>query len=249
MKSLIVIPCRYHSTRLPAKHLIELCNGKTIFELTYAQCLKTKADRVVIATDHADIFTRAQASGANVMMTNQNHKSGTDRVAEVAAHYPDYQIVVNVQGDEPLIAPDTIDGLITAICNDSKNTPFYSAMTPFTAHAEAQNRNNVKVVVDSFGYALYFSRALIPHQPTASTNDDDSNRHFGYKHLGIYAYRRDFLLNYPNLPITPLAVQESLEQLRALEQGYKIGLICVDEHSIGVDEAADIALLNKLLQG
>lgn len=239
MQSLVIIPARYASRRLKTKHLIELSNHKTLFQMTYEQCCLSSADRVIIATDHAAIFAKARAAGCEVLMTRLDHPSGTDRVAEVAARFAEYDIVLNVQGDEPLISPSTIDALLAAKRAD-RLTPLYSAMTPFESAVMVRSADNVKVVVDAYNYALYFSRAPLAYQHT----------HWHcYKHLGVYAFERDYLLNFPKLPITPLAKLESLEQLRVLERGDKIGMCLVAAHnSIGVDTKADLAALERLLQ-
>jgi 3-deoxy-manno-octulosonate cytidylyltransferase (CMP-KDO synthetase) len=242
-KSLIVIPCRHSSTRLAQKHLIELSNGKTIFQMTYEQCIKTNADKVVIATDNQEIFDRAKLFTQDVVMTDINHPSGTDRVAEVASSMSEYDYIVNVQGDEPLIEPDSINKIIDAITKDSKAVS-YSAMTPFISLGEVQNPNNVKVVVDKNNHALYFSRSIIPFNRNINKN---STHQLGYKHLGLYAYKRDFLLKYTKLGPSNLSIVESLEQLRVLEHGYTMGMIEIQEDSIGIDEKEDIERLEKIL--
>lgn len=238
MKSLIVIPCRYQSTRLPKKHTIVLANGKTMPQMVFDICEQSQADEVIVATDHDEIYQSLKQRGCRVVMTSDTHKSGTDRVAEVAAHFTDYDIILNVQGDEPLLAPATINALLQAKMHNG-HIPLYSAMVSFTNEAEVRNPNNVKVVVDTNKQALYFSRA-----PIGAT---DSRWHC-YKHLGLYAFEREYLLRFPTLGITPLAAVESLEQLRVLERGDAIGMIELAEEALGIDTPEDLALLEMHLQ-
>ena len=169
-------------------------------------------------------------------MTRADHATGTDRLAEVAEKMRDYDLIINVQGDEPLIDPGVIDALVEPFLADEK-LPMATAKTLLTDEAEMENPNNVKVIVDRAGNALYFSRARIPYarNPGAKV----------YKHIGIYAYRRDFLLAYARMAQTPLELSESLEQLRALENGHRIRVIETDAVFIGVDTEEDLAAVNE----
>ena len=171
------------------------------------------------------------------LMTRADHPTGTDRLAEVAEAYPEVDLIVNVQGDEPLIEPSVIDELIAPFEMD-ENLPMATVMVRMDDAAEQLNPNNVKVIVDKLGYALYFSRSLVPY-PRAAAGPV-------YKHIGIYAYRRDFLLRYARLEPTPLERAESLEQLRALENGYGIRVLETDCRFVGVDTPEDLALVNKI---
>lgn len=240
MKVLCVIPARYASTRLPGKPLADIA-GKPMVQHVYERASQAKRPAtVLVATDHQLVYDTVTAFGGQVMLTSPHHPTGTDRLAEVAAHYPDVDIIVNVQGDEPLIEPQIIDDLAGAFDND----PSLSMATLMTTMEETEynNPSAVKVVTDLNGYALYFSRSLIPHSRVKSADTKV------YKHLGIYAYRREFLLKYAKLQPTPLEKSESLEQLRALEHGYRIKVLKTDFKSIGVDTAEDLEMVNKILK-
>ena len=171
-------------------------------------------------------------------MTAKDHPTGTDRLAEVAAAHPEAELIINVQGDEPLIEPDLIDALAAAFEEDPE-LQMATVKSPMTDENEMRNPNNVKVVTDKKGYALYFSRSLLPY-PRENTGVTV------YKHIGIYAYRRDFLLQYARMEPTALEQTESLEQLRALENGYKIKVIATDFKFVGVDTPEDLAEVNRL---
>ena len=237
MRTLCVIPARYASTRLPGKPLADICGKPMICRvLERARCAR-KPDKVIVATDDERICDAVRAEGGEALMTRTDHLTGTDRLAEVAEAYPAVDLIVNVQGDEPLIEPSAIDDLIAPFEMD-ENLPMATVMTRMEDAAEQLNPNNVKVIVDKLGYALYFSRSLVPY-PRAAAGPV-------YKHIGIYAYRRDFLLRYARLEPTPLEKAESLEQLRALENGYGIRVLETDCRFVGVDTAEDLALVNKL---
>ena len=236
MRTLCVIPARYASTRLPGKPLADICGKPMICRvLERARCAR-KPDKVIVATDDERICDAVRAEGGEALMTRTDHLTGTDRLAEVAEAYPAVDLIVNVQGDEPLIEPSVIDDLIAPFEMD-ENLPMATVMTRMEDAEEQLDPNNVKVVVDKLGYALYFSRSLVPY-PRAAAGPV-------YKHIGIYAYRRDFLLRYARLEPTPLEKAESLEQLRALENGYGIRVLETDCRFVGVDTAEDLALVNK----
>nr|WP_315410513.1 3-deoxy-manno-octulosonate cytidylyltransferase [uncultured Selenomonas sp.] len=237
MRTLCVIPARYASTRLPGKPLADICGKPMICRvLERARCAR-KPDKVIVATDDERICDAVRAEGGEALMTRTDHLTGTDRLAEVAEAYPAVDLIVNVQGDEPLIEPSVIDDLIAPFEMD-ENLPMATVMTRMEDAEEQLDPNNVKVVVDKLGYALYFSRSLVPY-PRAAAGPV-------YKHIGIYAYRRDFLLRYARLEPTPLEKAESLEQLRALENGYGIRVLETDCRFVGVDTAEDLALVNKI---
>lgn len=200
----------------------------------------TLAGRVVIATDDERILEEGRRFGAEVAMTRPDHPSGTDRVAEVAAAR-DADIIVNVQGDEPLICPAAIDAAIRPLL-DAGAPPMGTLKKRIVAPGELLNPNVVKVVTDLAGNAIYFSRSRIPF-----TRDGEPAIHF--KHIGLYVYRREFLLRYPGLPVGPLEKLEKLEQLRALENGYVIRVVETDYESIGVDTPEDLERVRRLLDG
>ena len=247
-KVLIVLPCRLGSTRLPEKHLIELSNGKTIFEMTYEACLKTKADKIIIATDAQSIVERTKQFTNDVELTSDKHKTGSDRVAEVSERYPEYDIVLNIQWDEPLVDPHTINEIIDGIISSDENTVMCTAKTTFKDIQEVLKPHNVKVVTDKNGLALYFSRSVIPFDRTANIEEHSLKIDDYRKHLWLYAYKRDFLLEYVKMPQTFAEKMESLEQLRILENWYKIKLIETNFDSIWIDTKEDLEKLELILQ-
>ena len=195
-------------------------------------------DKAIVATDDERIFNAVKEYSGEVMMTRADHPTGTDRLAEVAAAFDDVDVIVNVQGDEPLIEPSLIDELISLFTEDA-NLQMATVATELKEDEEIKNPNNVKVISDLNGYALYFSRSVIPYSRNAGKSPV-------YKHIGIYAYRRDFLLKYAKMAPTPLEQSESLEQLRALENGYKIKVLRSDNQFIGVDTEEDLKLVNEI---
>ena len=237
MRTLCVIPARYASTRLPGKPLADICGKPMICRVLERASRTQKPEKVIVATDDERIYDAVRAEGGEALLTRADHPTGTDRLAEVAEAYPEVDLIVNVQGDEPLIEPSVIDDLIAPFEMD-ENLPMATVMVRMEDAAEQLNPNNVKVVVDKLGYALYFSRSLVPY-PRAAAGPV-------YKHIGIYAYRRDFLLRYACLEPTPLERAESLEQLRALENGYGIRVLETDCRFVGVDTPEDLALVNKI---
>lgn len=238
MKILCVIPARYASTRLPGKPLKDIA-GKPMICRVYDRASQAKTlSGVVVATDDERILQAVETHGGRAMMTAKDHPTGTDRLAEVAAAYPDVDLIINVQGDEPLIEPSLIDELGRAFADDEA-LQMATVATPMTDEAEQKNPNNVKVVTDKNGFALYFSRSLIPYP----RNDAGTPV---YKHIGIYAYRRGFLLAYAKMTPTPLERSESLEQLRALENGYRIKCIVTNARFVGVDTPEDLAKVNEI---
>lgn len=195
--------------------------------------------RVVVATDDARVFTEARRFGAPVRMTRPDHPSGTDRAAEVASA-ENADLIVNIQGDEPLIDPAAIDAAILAL-NDAPEIPMATLKKRIEDPTEIANPNVVKVVTDLEGNAVYFSRAAIP-----TVRDGGDAVH--YKHTGLYVYRREFLLAYPQLPVGPLERAERLEQLRAIENGYKIRVAETDYESLGVDTPQDLERVARLFE-
>lgn len=246
-KVLIVLPCRLWSTRLPKKHLLELPNWKTIFEMTYESCIKSNADKVIIATDADSIVSRTQQFTQDVELTSEKHSTWSDRVAEVAERYPEYDIVLNIQWDEPLVDPETINEIIDWIINSDSKTVMCTAKTKFKSLEEVRKPHNVKVLTDKDWIALYFSRSVIPFDRTANIEERSLDLKNYKKHLWLYAYKRDFLLQYVKMDQTFAEKLESLEQLRIIENGYKIKLIETDFDSIWIDTKEDFEKLENIL--
>ena len=240
MKVLCVIPARYASTRLPGKPL-SMIAGKPMIQHVYERaCQAQLPNEVVVATDNELVEKAVLDFGGKAVMTSPDHPSGTDRLAEVALMYPDVDVIVNVQGDEPMIPPEVIDRLAEAFNGDADLN--MATMKVVMDEEDYENPAAVKVVTDQQGYALYFSRSLMPYP----RNKPEGFKVF--KHVGIYAYRRNFLLKYAALAPTPLEKAESLEQLRALENGYKIKVLESDFQGIGVDTPEDLAAVNALFE-
>ncbi|MBC3931831.1 3-deoxy-manno-octulosonate cytidylyltransferase [Undibacterium curvum] len=241
MSFIAIIPARLASTRLPNKPLADI-GGKPMIVRTAEQALASGASRIMVATDHADIVAACEAYQIPVCMTRADHPSGTDRIAEVAASMdlPDDAVIVNVQGDEPLIAPELI-AATAALVNAA--VPMATAAHPLHLPEEVFNPNVVKVVLDKQGKALYFSRATIPWHRDGFAQDRNQLPE-GYqplRHIGLYAYRNDFLQNYPKLAISPLEQIEALEQLRVLWHGYAIAVhVTASSPAAGVDTAEDL---------
>lgn len=239
MKIACIIPSRYASTRLPGKPL-RMIAGQTLIHRVYNRAILAKSpDIVVVATDHRAIAEEVESFGGRVVMTAVNHPTGTDRLAEVAEQLADYDIIVNVQGDEPFIDPDVIDRLAKML-TEHENLDMVTAAAPLKKE-EYQDASAVKVVVNQKGEALYFSRALIPYPREGFAMPP-------LKHIGVYAYRRSFLLTYAKTEQTPLEKTESLEQLRALETGHKIGVIRIETEDIGIDTEEDLKKANEFFK-
>ena len=237
MKVLCVIPARFASTRLPGKPLKDIA-GKPMVVRVYERASQAGlVNETLVATDDERIKTAVEAAGGKAMLTRADHATGTDRLAEVAEAYPDVDLIVNVQGDEPLIEPGLIDQLAGLFANEP-DLKMATVKTEMKDEAEQKNPNNVKVVCDKAGYALYFSRSLMPYPRKGGCPV--------YKHIGIYAYRRDFLLHYAKMEPTPLEQAESLEQLRALENGYRIKVVETKAKFVGVDTVEDLARVNEI---
>jgi 3-deoxy-manno-octulosonate cytidylyltransferase (CMP-KDO synthetase) len=239
----IVIPARYGSVRLPGKPLVPLA-GKPMVQHVYERSKQAKAaHRVIVATDDQRIVDAVKAFDGEVRMTRVDHRTGTERIAEVAAHEPG-DVFVNVQGDEPLIDPESIDAAIGALLEEP-GTQISTVATPVRNLADVMDPNVVKTVLDFDNNALYFSRAPIPW-----VRDSGQKVHVNYwKHLGLYVFRRDALLEYPTLPQGELEKIEQLEQLRWMENGWKIRVAEVAHDAVSVDVAADVERVNKLLKG
>lgn len=228
-----LIPARYESTRLPGKPLA-LIDGKPMIQHVFERtCAVDVVDQVLVATDDGRIADAVRAFGGEVAMTSPGHQSGTDRIAEVARDL-DAEIVVNVQGDLPFLEPAMVQAAV-ALMHADTILPMATLKVPIRDEAEMTNPNAVKVVTDRDGFALYFSRSPLPYWRAAA-----SGGILGYKHLGLYAYRRDFLLRFARLAPTPLERAEKLEQLRALEWGFRIKVAETSGAGIEVDTPQDL---------
>lgn len=236
-----IVPARYESTRFPGKPLA-LIDGKPMIQHVYE---RTRAvalvEQVLVATDDARIADAVRGFGGDVVLTSRTHQSGTDRIAEVAADL-DAAIVVNVQGDLPFLNPETL-GAAVALMQADTALPMATVKTPIYEPSEMANPNVVKVVTDRDGYALYFSRSPLPHRRTPAAGI------LGYRHIGLYAYRREFLLTFARLAPTALERAESLEQLRALEWGFRIRVAETPTAGVEVDTPEDLERARALAAG
>lgn len=240
MKIVGIIPARYGSTRLEGKPLKDIC-GKPMIQHVYEAAQGAQLlDHVYVATDDQRIVDAVAHFGGNVRLTSPDHKTGTDRIAEVAASL-DVEIIVNLQGDEPLVNPAMIDEVVQPFVREP-TLPMSTLCVPILEEEALHDPNVVKVVFDQQGNALYFSRSLIPY-PRKRENFT------AYEHLGLYAYRKDFLMTYISLPQSRLEVNESLEQLRVLEAGYRLKVV-VSAHpynGVSVDTPADLERVRQIV--
>jgi 3-deoxy-manno-octulosonate cytidylyltransferase (CMP-KDO synthetase) len=234
-----VIPARYASVRFPGKALVNI-GGKTMLQHVWERASQARyLTEVLIATDDERIRSAAESFGGRAIMTRADHPSGTDRVAEVVSA-SNAQLAVNIQGDEPFIDPAAIDAAILGLLEDD-DAPMATLMKRIERSEEIHDPNIVKVVTGRDGNALYFSRSPIPFVRDGA----DSVPYF--KHIGLYVYRRDFLLDYPDLPVGPLERAERLEQLRAIENGFRIRVVETEYESLGVDTPEDWAHVSALI--
>ena len=241
MKIIGVIPARYRSSRFPGKPLVSIC-GKPMIYWVYQQAMKVKEfDEVYIATDDERIKTACDEHNMNVIMTSENHKTGSDRVAEVATKV-EGDLFVNVQGDEPVINPEMIRQVISIFLED-ESVYFGSLKKEITDPEEINATSTVKVVTDDNGDAMYFSRSVIP------SNCKDGNLARIFRHVGIYAYKRDFLKTFSEMEQTELELGEGIEPLRAMQKGYKMRLKETEYSSIGVDLPEHVAKVERLIRG
>ncbi|MFA6990162.1 MAG: 3-deoxy-manno-octulosonate cytidylyltransferase [Candidatus Gastranaerophilaceae bacterium] len=231
-KIAIIIPARYSSSRLPGKPLIKI-NEKPIIQWVYEKAVQSKyAGLIIIATDDERIYDAVKSFGGNVQMTSPEHQSGSDRMAEIVNNNHEIEIAVNVQGDEPLIRPESIDEAIKVLIDDEK-ADISTLIRVIDDKEEVNNPNVVKVVIDNDQNALYFSRSPIPFERTLDTT-------VFYGHIGLYAYRRESLIKMTKLPQSMLEKTECLEQLRALQNGMRIKIAVVDYKPIGIDTKEDL---------
>lgn len=243
MKVIAVIPARYASTRFPAKLMQEL-GGKTIIRRTYEATVETGLfDDVFVVTDSPLIYDEIQSHGGKVVRSVKEHESGSDRIAEAVAEI-EADIVINVQGDEPFVNQDNLEKLIEIFKADQeKQVDLASLMTPIDDWDRIENPNNVKVVVDEHQMALYFSRSVIPYP-----RDKETKVQY-YQHIGVYAFRREALLEFTTWPMKFLEATEKLEQLRYLEYGKRIKMAITEHTGVGIDTPEDLAYAKTLLTG
>jgi 3-deoxy-manno-octulosonate cytidylyltransferase (CMP-KDO synthetase) len=239
-KTLLVIPARWGSTRFPGKPLHEIA-GKPLLRRVWERCQRAhQIDRVIVATDDRRILEAANGWGAEAVMTSRKHTSGTDRVAEVAARHRDFSFIINVQGDEPLLDPRLLDRFVSVL-KTTREIGLVTAAHAFSDPADAHSPHQVKVVTDRASRALYFSRAPIPF-----IREKNSSGKI-LRHQGVYGFRRDVLLQFVKWNLAPLERAESLEQLRALENGVRVHVLITKHGSPGVDTPADAAALERTL--
>lgn len=239
-KILGVIPARFASSRYPGKVLASV-DSRTMIEHVFERVSMARyLTSVIIATDDQRVHAEARRIGARVNMTRSDHLSGTDRVAEVASAFEDYELVVNIQADEPLIDPNAIDAAVLPLLEEP-SIPMGTLKKRIEDPREITDPNVVKVVTDRFENAIYFSRATIPFQR-------DTGGLMLYKHIGLYVYRRTFLLRYSEMPVGPLEKAEKLEQLRALENGFSIRVVETDYESFGVDTPDDMERVRRMFR-
>lgn len=239
MKFLGVIPSRYASTRLEGKPLKDIC-GHTMIEWVYKRAKLSNLDEVVVATDDERIYAEVESFGGKAILTSKEHENGTSRIAEVCTKYEGYDVIVNVQGDEPLIEPDMINSIIDSFKEDS-SISMSTLKYKLDKMEDIENPNYVKVITDKKGYALYFSRSVIPYPRKLDIQNY-------YKHVGIYGYKRDFVIEYAKMEPTPLELSESLEQLRALENGYRIKVMETPYKILGVDTQEELEKVREYIK-
>lgn len=244
LKAIGIIPARYASTRFPGKPLVDIA-GKTMIQRVYEQALKAKSlSKVVVATDDERIAEEVKRFGGEFAFTASHHQSGTDRCAEVIEQIPGFDVVINVQGDEPFIEPAQID--LLASCFVADQVELATLIKPIQSQESIYNPNSPKVVIDVNGRAIYFSRSPIPFIRTGEPGVW-AEKHQFYKHIGIYGYRTEALKSITRLPPSSLEIAESLEQLRWIENGFYIQTKVTDLETVAIDTPEDLLKLNKLL--
>ena len=241
MKIIAVIPARYEASRFPGK-LMKLLGEKTVIATTYENVVETRLfDEVFVATDSEIIFNEVKSIGGNAMMTSQ-HETGSDRIAEAVSTI-DCDIVINVQGDEPFLKTEPLKQLIEVFKNDvEEKISLASLKIKLKDQEEIENTNNVKVITDREGFALYFSRSVIPYPRETAVKAEY------FKHIGVYAFRKNALLNFANLPMSPLEIAEKIECIRYLEYGMKIKMIETDFIGVGIDVPEDLEKAREILK-
>ncbi|HEY7556042.1 MAG TPA: 3-deoxy-manno-octulosonate cytidylyltransferase [Candidatus Binatia bacterium] len=249
MSVVAIIPARYGSTRLPGKPLV-MIGDKPMIQHVYENAARARIlDRVIVATDDRRVEGAVRQFGGEVVMTSRRHRSGTDRLAEVARKLK-ADWLVNVQGDLPFIKSETISRAVRPLSR-ARSIPMGTVCAPIYDDKEWRNPNIVKVIKDAYSFAIYFSRAPIPHPRNVDAHASaraGADKVWGFRHLGLYVYRRDFLLKFARLRPTVLEQTESLEQLRALYYGYRIFVADVDDNSVEVDTPADLNHAQRYLK-
>lgn len=237
-KTVIIIPARYGSSRLEGKPLLEV-NDKPIIQWVYEKAKEVDGvDEVIVATDDERIFNAVEKFGGKVEMTSTEHKCGSDRIKEVVDRHPEFEYIINLQGDEPMIKKENIEAVIDGVKNH--HADISTLIRPIEDKNEVDNSNLVKCVIDNNGFALYFSRSKIPFE-----RKENPIPFFG--HIGIYGYRRDALVKMTTSEQTSLEIAESLEQLRALQMGMKIKTAIVKEKPVGIDTIEDYEEFKRLV--
>ena len=237
MKTVVVIPARIGSTRFPGKVLAKL-GGKPIIQWVWERAARSKADSVLVATDDETVLKTVQSFGGNAVMTRKDHPTGSDRIWEAAKEL-DAELIVNLQGDEPLTPPEVVNDLISAM--ETSGAEMGTVVVPVTRDEVKDNPNQPKVILSVDGYAMYFSRSMIPYLREGGRETQV------YRHWGIYAYRKEALGRFVSLPQGELEQCEKLEQLRALENGMRIKVIQTTFRAIGIDTPEDLAHAEKLI--
>lgn len=241
MNTLGIIPARYASTRFPGKPLVDIA-GKTMIKRVYEQAKKCiHLTEVIIATDDDRIYNHVLGFGGIAVLTSPDHQSGTDRCAEVALQHPQYDVIINIQGDEPFIDPEQISKL--AACFNNPDTQIATLIKRVANEQELFNANSPKVIINKLSEAIYFSRSALPHI-RGQEQDNWLNSFAYFKHIGIYGYRADILQQITNLPISSLEKAESLEQLRWIENGYRIKVAETELETHAIDTPEDLLNLN-----
>ena len=240
MQILGLIPARYASTRFPGKPLVDIA-GKSMIQRVFEQAKKCRQlDEVVVATDDERILNHVLEFGGNAIMTSTEHQSGTDRCAEVSLQYPEFDVIINIQGDEPFIDPEQISKVIS--CFESPDTQLATLVKKIVSEQELFNPNSPKVIINKNSEAIYFSRLPLPY--IRGQEQENWLNHFTFfKHIGIYGYRADILQQVTKLPVSSLEKAESLEQLRWIENGYKIKVAETDLETYAIDTPEDIVNL------
>jgi 3-deoxy-manno-octulosonate cytidylyltransferase (CMP-KDO synthetase) len=243
MKILGIIPARYASTRFPGKPLVDI-GGKSMIQRVYEQSKKCALlNDVIVATDDDRIYDHVTGFGGKVVMTSPDHQSGTDRCAEISLKHPEYDIIINIQGDEPYINPEQISKV--ALCFDASDTQIATLVKKIQSEQELFNPNSPKVIINNNSEAIYFSRSPLPH--IRGQKEDNWLQHFNYfKHIGIYGYRADVLQQITKLPVSPLEKAESLEQLRWVENGYRIKVAETELETYAIDTPEDLKKISEL---
>jgi 3-deoxy-manno-octulosonate cytidylyltransferase (CMP-KDO synthetase) len=240
MKILGIIPARYASTRFPGKPLVDI-GGKSMIQRVHEQAKKCiDLAEVIVATDDDRIYNHVTGFGGVAMMTSSGHQSGTDRCAEVARQYPDYSVIINIQGDEPYIDPEQISKLVA--CFNNPNTQLATLIKKVLTEQELFNTSSPKVVINQLSEAVYFSRSPLPHI-RGQEQQNWLSYYTYFKHIGIYGYRADILQQITSLPVSPLEKAERLEQLRWIENGYRIKVAETELETFAVDTPEDLEQL------